>query len=35
MDARKIYTLVALAAYYNKVTHGIILRVSKSALEHL
>jgi hypothetical protein len=34
MDAKKIYTLVALAAYYNKV-QLVLFRVINSALEHL
>ena len=34
MDAKKIYTLVALAAYYNKVIY-FRLRVTKNVQEHL
>jgi WD repeat-containing protein 35 len=34
MDAKKIYTLVALAAYYNKV-NTLLFRVTKNAPEHL
>lgn len=34
MDAKKIYTLVALAAYYNKVFNN-LLRAISSVQEHL
>jgi hypothetical protein len=34
MDAKKIYTLVALAAYYNKVKQ-LLFRVIKNVLELL
>lgn len=34
MDPKKIYTLVALSAYYNKVFSLIIFRVINNAQEH-
>jgi|LakMenEpi03Aug12_release.lakeMendotaPanAssembly.Ray.scaffolds.fasta_scaffold63054_5 hypothetical protein len=34
MDAKKIYTLVALAAYYNKVSNNLFRAIS-SVQEHL
>jgi len=35
MDPKKIYTLVALSAYYNKVTNIFYLRVINNVQEHL